>query len=238
MAATTEAMKIGMLDAMSTELRHAMRALVRHCGFGAVAVLVLAASVAVNTVIFFMLEGVVLRPLPYQAPDELVRVFDTSQTTPRFPVAIGHYLEYRANARSINGVALYTGQDVELSGADGGSRLLTGVAVTPEFFAVLGTAPALGRAFVESDTKANVRHAILSHRLWRQHFGSDRSIIGRTIRLDRVAWTIVGIAPEGFQDVGGTYRSSLQGESVDVWVPLRLELPPTSCSRSACAALC
>lgn len=224
MEATTEAMRIGMIDAASTELRHAMRALIRHRGFGVVAVLVLAASVAINTLIFFMLDGVVLRPLPYKAPEQLVRVFDITETTAKFPVAIGHYLEYRAHARSIDGIALYTGQDLELSGTSGGSRLLTGVAISPEFFSLLGTAPAMGRAFVEADTKANVRHAILSHRLWRQSFDSDPGIIGRTIRLDRVAWTIVGVAPEGFQHTGGTYRSPLQGDSVDVWVPLKLEL--------------
>ena len=126
MEATTAAMRIGMLDAARTELRHAFRALTHNRGFGTVAVLVLAASVAVNTLIFFMLEGVVLRPLPYQAPKALVRVFDSSPTTPKFPVAIGHFLEYRRQASSIEGIALYTGNDVELSAADGRSRLLTG----------------------------------------------------------------------------------------------------------------
>ena len=224
MEATTEAMRIGMVDAASTELRHALRALTRHRSFGAVAVLVLAGSVAINTLIFFMLEGVVLRPLPYRAPEELVRVFDSAKAVPKFPPAIGHYLEYRAHARSIGGIALYTGQDLELGADQGGSRLLKGVAITPEFFSVLGTSPALGRAFVEADTRKNVRHAIVSHRLWREQFASDPTIVGRTVRLDRVAWTVVGVAPVGFQHVGGTYRSPLQGDTVDIWVPLELEV--------------
>jgi predicted permease len=221
--ATSEAMRIGFVDAAATELRHAVRALTRNRSYGAVAVLVLAASVAINTLIFFMLEGVVLRPLPYHAPDELVRVFDASPRQPKFPVAIGHYLEYRSRAASIEGIALYTGQDIELSTGDGGSRLLAGVAITPEYFSVLGHQPALGRAFTEADTKANIRHVILGHRLWRQQFGGDPSLVGRTIRLDRTAWTVVGVAPEGFQHVGGDYRSPLQGETVDLWVPLQLE---------------
>jgi predicted permease len=70
-----------------------------------------------------------------------------------------------------------------------------------------------------------VRHAILSHRLWRQQFGSDPNVVGRAIRLDRVSWTVIGVAPEGFQHVGGDYRSPLQGESVDIWLPLQLEVP-------------
>ena len=103
-----------MVDAASTELRHALRALTRTARSAPSPVLVLAGSVAINTLIFFMLEGVVLRPLPYRAPEALVRVFDSIKNTPKFPPAIGHYLEYRANAKSIDGIALYTGQDLEL----------------------------------------------------------------------------------------------------------------------------
>ena len=116
-------------------MRHAVRALSRSRGYGVVSLLVLAATVAINTVIFFMLDGVVLRPLPYTAPQRLVRLYDADTRTPKFPMSIGHYLDYRANARSLDGLALYTGRDMELSGTSGGSRHLTGVAVTSGFFA-------------------------------------------------------------------------------------------------------
>jgi predicted permease len=222
MEATADAMRIGFVDAASTELRHAARALTRNGAYSTLAVVVLGASVAVTTLIFLMLDGVVLRPLPYRDPDALVRIFDTSPSTPKFPVAIGHYLEYRRSARSLESIALYTGNDVELSGG-GTSRLLNGVAITPEFFDVLGRPPALGRAFVEADMRQNVRHAILSHTLWREQFHGDTAIVGRTIRLDREAWTVVGVAAEGFQHVGGDYRSPLQGDTVDVWVPFALD---------------
>jgi predicted permease len=222
--ATREAMGVRWLDGAVGDLRHAIRALTRNRGFGVVAVFVLAASVAINTLIFFMLDGVVLRPLPYGSPERLVRIFEVNEGQPKFPLAIGRFLDYRANARALDGIALYTGQDMELSGVDGRSEQLTGVAITSDYFSVLGKAPLLGRAFADTDLRQDTRLAILSHRLWRDRFASDPAIVGKPLRLNRTAWTIIGIAPEGFQHVGGEYRSPLQGESVDVWLPLALDL--------------
>ena len=217
--------QLGLGGGGAADLRHAFRALTRNRSFGIVVVLVLAASVAINTVIFFMLEGVVLRPLPYGSPERLVRIYDASEGQPKFPMSIGHYLDYRANARSLDGIALYTGQDMELSAADSRSEQLTGVAITSDYFSVLGKFPLLGRSFTDEDLRSGVRHVILSHRLWRERFQSDPAIIGKSIRLDRGPWTIVGVAPEGFQHVGGDYRSPLQGESVDIWIPLAVDRP-------------
>lgn len=218
-----DALGIGWLDVLGLDLRHAARALVRNPGFGVVAVLVVAATVAINTLIFFMLDGVVLRPLPYAAPERLVRLFDASLSQPKFPMSLGHYLDYRAHAGSLEGIALYTGADKELSGLAGASRALTGVAITADYFQVLGRTPMLGRPFEESDLKDGVRHVILGARLWRDVFRADSSVIGTTIRLNRDAWTVVGVAPDGFEHVGGDYRSPLQGETVDIWVPLALD---------------
>ena len=222
--ATRASMGIRWLDGAILDVRHAVRALTRNRSFGAVAVLVLAASVAITTLIFFMLDGVVLRPLPYRSPERLVRIYEAGETQPKFPLSIGRFLDYRAHARSLESIALYTGQDVELSGVDGRSEQLTGVFITSDFFSVLGTAPRLGRAFTDADLRQKTRLVILSHRVWRDRFASDPAIVGKPIRLDREAWTVVGVAPEGFQHIGGEYRSPLQGESVDVWLPQALDL--------------
>lgn len=216
---TREEFGFRWLDGAATDLRHAFRALTRNRSFGIVAVLVLAASVAINTLIFSMLDGVVLRPLPYGSPERLVRLYDTGTTQPKFPMAIGRYLEYRANAKSIDTIALYTGRDMELTGS-GPSQQLTGVSITADYFSVLGTAPLLGQAFTPEDLRQDNHKVILSHRLWRERFLADPAIVGKAIRLDREPWTIVGVAPEGLQHVGGDYRSPLQGESVDIWTPL------------------
>jgi predicted permease len=222
--ATRESFGIQWIDGATNDLRHAARALARNRTFGAVSVVVLGASVAINTLIFFMLDGVVLRPLPYGDPDRLVRIYEVAETQPKFPLSIGRFLDYREHARSLEAIALYTGQDMELSGVDGRSEGLTGVAITSDFFRVLGTDVTMGRAFTGADLRRGTRHVIISHRLWRDRFRSDPAIVGRTIRLDREAWTVIGIAPAGFQHVGGEYRSPLQGETVDIWLPLAVDL--------------
>ena len=223
MESTRAALGIRWIDGMAADLRHAFRALTRNRSFGAVAVLVLAATVAVNTLIFFMLEGVILRALPYRSPERLVRLYEISRTEPKFPMSIGRYLDDRASASALDGIALYTGQDMELSGTAGGSKRLTGVAITSEYFSVLGRAPLLGRAFEDADLRRGVHHVMLSARAWRRDFQADPSIVGKSIRLNREPWTVVGVAPDGFQHVGGDYRSPLQGETVDIWLPLTVE---------------
>ena len=182
---TRAAMGIGWLDGLAADLRHARRALLRNRAFGAVAVLVVGASVAINTLIFFMLDGVVLRPLPYAAPERLVRIFEVADTQPKFPLNIGRFVDYQTNARSLESIALYTGQDMELSGVDGRSEQLSGIAITSDFFTVLGRPPQLGRAFTRSDLRPNTGVAIISHRLWRDRFVSDPAIVGKPIRLNR-----------------------------------------------------
>ena len=152
-----------------------------------------------------------------------MRVYDSTDSTPRFPMAIGRYLEYRHAARSVEGLALYTGRDVELSGDGRTPTRLTGVAVTSEFFAVLGWKPAAGRAFIDADLRSTARVVMLSDAAWHARFGADPAIVGKTIRLDRQSWTVVGVMPPGFQHVGGDYRSPPQGETVDVWLPLSIE---------------
>jgi predicted permease len=218
---TREAHGIHWLDGAAGDLRHAVRALTRNRAFGTVAILVLAASVAINTLIFFMLDGVVLRPLPYPSPERLVRLYDSRPDVPKFPMAVARYLEYRTNAPSIASIALYTGQDMELSASDGRSRQLTGLQVTTDYFTVLGRPPMLGRGFTDADLHTKVvDQVVLSYPLWRDYFNSDPAIVGKAIRLNRRPFTVIGVAQPGFQHVGGDYRSPLQGETVDIWIPL------------------
>ncbi len=97
--------------------------------------------------------------------------------------------------------------------------------VTAGFFRTLGAAPVLGRDFNDADMRGDPRVVILSHRIWQNLFQSDPRIVGQSIRLDRQPWTVIGVLPAGFQHVGGVYRSPLQGDTVDAWWPLRLDVP-------------
>lgn len=206
------------LDGALVDLRHAARALRRAPAFSIVAVFALAAAVAINTLVFFLLDAVLLRPLPYPAPEQLIRVYDSGPNVNKWPLAIAHYQEHKRSAQSISSIALYTGSDVEMN-----NERVSGIAITPEFFDLLGAKPFAGRFFADSEMTRVARSVIISHTLWRTHFHADPAIVGNTARINRESWTIVGVAPPGFQHVGGDYRSPLQGETVDVWVPLPLD---------------
>ena len=161
--------------------------------------LVLAASVAINTLIFFMLEGVVLRPLPYRiartARAHLRGQSTTSRSSRCRSAAFSTIAPTRA---SLEAIALYTGRDMELSGADGRSRAADRRG--HHLRLLLRARQGAARSGARSPTPicaGGTPHAILSHRLWRDRFQSDPAIVGKAIRLDRTPWTIVGVAPAG-----------------------------------------
>jgi macrolide transport system ATP-binding/permease protein len=207
------------LSGSLADLRHAATGLLRRPGFLTVAVTVLTAAVAANTLIFMVVNGVLLKPMPYRDPERLVRIFEWSQRNPKFPVSILNYLEDRRQSQTIESMGLYTGGDMELMHGDRPERL-AGVRITHDFFPTLGVAPMLGRNFLETDLKNSARVVILGNTIWRSRFQSDPGAVGRTIRLNRENWTVIGVMPPGFQHPGGSYRSPLQGETVDVWCPL------------------
>jgi putative ABC transport system permease protein len=206
------------------DLRYGVRMLLKHPGFTLIAVLTLALGIGANTAIFSFVNGVLLKPLPYRAPDELIRVFETSQTQPKFPMSGGNFQDYRDQNSTLAGLALYTRQDVDLSQDDKPERLAA-LRASAGFFDVLGVQPLLGREFRrEDELPDNNRVVILSHRLWQRRFNSDPGIVGRVVTLSGRPFTVVGVMPPGVQHVGGDYRSMPHGESVDAWWPVAL--PP------------
>lgn len=213
--ATRDEFGFRWLDGALRDLRHAARALRRAPAFATVAIVALTASVAINALVFFLLDAVLLRPLPYPDPERLIRVYDSGPKVNKWPMAIAHYQEYRRSAKTLENIALYTGFDVEMNG-----ERISSIAVTSEFFDLLGAKPFLGRFLREEEMTRATRAVVISHTLWRTHFHSDHSIVGKSARIERQSWTIVGVAPPGFQHVGGEYRSPLQGETVGIWLPL------------------
>jgi macrolide transport system ATP-binding/permease protein len=214
---------LGWLDGTVMDLRHAWSALRRRPGFLAVAGGALAAAVAMNTLIFTIVDGVILRPLPYPEPERLVRVYQFTTRNPKFPVSIYNYREDRRENRTLDGIGLYTRDDLHLMHEERAERL-TSVAITDDFLPTLGVSPAMGRNFTPADLHQGIRVVMLSHTLWVTRFHADPQIVGKQIRLDRENWTVVGVLPAGFQHVGGDYRSPLQGDTVALWRPLNLDL--------------
>ncbi len=215
---------LGWLDGSLADLRHAAIALRRQPGFAMVVCGALALAVAMNTLIFAVVDGVLLRPLPYPEPDRLVRVFDWSTRNPHWPPSIGNYLEYRRENRTLAAIGLYTREDMQLMHGDRPERLVA-VRVTDDFFPTLGVLPMLGHNFSRDDVRQSARVVILSYPVWSTRFHQDPRIVGKSIRLDREPWTVIGVMPSGFQHVGGSYRSPLQGDTVAIWRPLALDLP-------------
>jgi len=210
------------MQTLFQDLRYGARMLLKQPGFTLIAVITLALGIGANTAIFSVVNGVLLKPLPYRAPEQLIRVFETSQTQPKFPVAQGNFQDYRAQNSTLAGLALYTRRDQELS-QDGKPEQLAALGITAGYFEVLGVQPLLGREFRrEDELPESSPGVILSHALWQRRFNSDAGIIGKSVILSGRQFTIIGVMPAGVQHVGGDYRSMPHGETVDVWGPLQM----------------
>ncbi len=211
-----------------TEARRAARRLVRAPGFVAVVVLTLALGVGANAAIFSVLDAVLLRPLPYRAPQRLVRIYSTEKADRsdinylRAPVVAAYRTWDDVFERA---AALYTYRETgaDLTNGDHTDRVVT-VPVTAGYFETLGIAPEIGRTFREEESvvpgeaadasdrgRPLVPVAILSHALWQSLFGGRRDVIGHTILLDDVSYEIVGVMPRRFVDPFGP--------RADVWTP-------------------
>src|ERR1051325_4302496 len=129
-----------------TDLKFALRQLLKNPGFTTVAVLTLALGIGANTAIFSVVYGVLLKPLPYRDPEQLIRVFESSASQPKFPMSAGDFQDYREQNSTLASLALYTRQDLELT-MDNQPELLSGLRVTAGFFVLLGVPPMLGRGF-------------------------------------------------------------------------------------------
>ena len=210
------------MESIVQDLRHGARGLRRDLAFTSAAVLTLALGLAASTVVYSLIQGVLLRPLPYPEPDRLVRVFETSARFPRFPVSPLNLVDYAARSKVCAGFGAWTRVDLELSSGDKPLRLRA-LQVSPGYFTVLGARPAMGRIFEERELRGDPRVVILSHRLWQERFGADPGVLGRVVRLDRHDFTVVGVMPKGFEHAGGDYRSLPQGENVDAWWPVSLD---------------
>jgi predicted permease len=209
-------------DEMFQDLRFGLRMLRKNPGFTAVAVFTLALGIGANTAIFSVVNGVLLKPLPYPEPERLVRVFQSITVLPKAPMSPADFRDYREQNTSFESIAGYFRQDLELAQEERAERLM-GMRASSGYFRTLGLQPALGREFTrEEEVPDDSAVVILSHGLWLRSFGGDPNIVGKTIRLSGKSFTIVGVAPAGLQHVGGGYRPLPHGESVDVWWPMRL----------------
>ncbi|HEX4231962.1 MAG TPA: ABC transporter permease [Bryobacteraceae bacterium] len=214
------------VETIFRDLQFAMRTLARTPGFSVAIIATMAIAIGANSAIFSVIDGVLLKPLPYEHPNQLVRVFLNSPEFPRFPLNPFDLRDYRDRSRSFASIAGYTRDDLQLSATDTPVRL-TGFAVTAGFFHVLGERPEMGRAFSTKDElPASARVVILSHELWVSRFASRPDILGRKVVLNGEPYTVAGVMAPGFQHPGNEYQPLAYGKQVDVWTPFRFDGNP------------
>jgi predicted permease len=217
------------LDNFLQDLRYAMRMLGKSPAFTVVIVLTLALSIGANSAIFSVIDGVLLKPLPYPQAERIARVFYRSASYPKFPVNPWDFLDFRARNRSFENFAMYTHADVQLSGMGSDPVKLSAFRISSGYFRVLGVQPARGREFDFSEERpGNGNVVILSDRVWRNQFGAAADILGRKVLLDSQPYTVVGVMPAGVDHPGNSYNSVAYGDTVDAWTPFTFDGNPNN----------
>lgn len=209
---------------MIHEFRFALRSLLKTPGFTIVAVITVALAIAANTAVFSLVNALLIRPLPFQAPQNLVLLFEkfTAQGLDQIPVSAPEYLDWEKQTRSYERIAAFDFANFNLTGGDMPERI-QGAAVTPGLFPLLGVQPIKGRVFNESEFgEGNDGVVVISERLWRRRFNADPQLVGTQLSINGRSFTVAGIMPLRFEFPlplfgvqGGTFA-----ERADIWKPI------------------
>ena len=200
---------------MITDLRYALRTLLKSPGFTAVAVLTLALGIGANTAIFSVINAVLLAPLPYPQPDRIMTLNEFSNGT-NTAVAFPDYLDWRRSNTVFDELAISRRESHNLSVAGRQPEHVGTACVTANFFQVIGLLPALGRTFTEAEDKVGgPAQAVISDGIWQRVFQKDPSVLGRTVSLDNQPFTVIGVMPAAMSSPG----------AVDIWLPIMRRSP-------------
>jgi putative ABC transport system permease protein len=198
------------------DVRYALRVMSRTPWFAVAVIGVMALGIGANTAIFGIVNAVLLRPLPFEEPERLVRIFTRTPGGRAFELSPGKFYDWQREAQSFEGMAMYRFRQFALT-STGTARAIEAGAVGAGFFEVVRARPALGRVFrPEEDSPGGKYVVILSERFWKTELGGAPDVIGRTLKLDDEAYTIVGVMPA---------RASVASWTVmacDIWVPMAL----------------
>ncbi|HEY6806527.1 MAG TPA: ABC transporter permease [Pyrinomonadaceae bacterium] len=190
--------RTSLLTDLARDLRFGFRTLRKQRLFTVIAVLTLSLGIGATTAVFSVVNGVLLRPLPFPEPDRLVWVWDTQPQLPTAPASLPDFIDWHDQNRSFESLAAFQSGNMFLDTGEGSRDTPVGL-VTPDFFSVFHTQPILGRTFTNEETQpGKFRVVVLSHALWQNDFGSDPNIVGRTIQGSGFPYTIIGVMPAGF----------------------------------------
>jgi putative ABC transport system permease protein len=201
---------------MLTDLRLALRSLARRPTSILLPIFSLALGIGAATGVFSIVHAILLRPLPYHDPDRLVRAFEVStpaQGADLRSIAIPTLSDWRRDVHLFEGLALYGPATFDLAGRDGAEQV-DGAITSASFFGVLGVSPLWGRAFTEDEERpGSVPVAVIGYGLWQRRFGGSQDVIGRTVRLNRQSFTVIGVVPPRFAFPAGA----------EVWASLAID---------------
>jgi len=203
-----------MLTAVTRDIQYSFRTLQRNPGFAGVSVLALALGIGANSAIFTVVNSVLLQPLRFDRPGELIVVRERNLKAgfPEFSLSPGNYLDFRDHNHSFSGIAAFTGRGFNLAGGTEPERL-SGAAVTIDFFQVMGRHPILGREFATAEGQFNGPNvAVLGYGLWQRRFAGSRDAIGQTFKMNEQIYTVVGVMPADFEFPGHS----------QLWTPLTM----------------
>jgi predicted permease len=202
------------LERFLEDLRYGMRMLAKSPGFAAVAVLTLALGIGANTALFSVVNGVLLKPLPYAHPEQLVALSESKPNFETGSISFVNFRDWQKDNRTFSGMAISHGYNFNLTGL-GEAQQLRARFITSDFFAVLGVNPLIGRTFApHEDDIGAAPIALVSEELWRQKLNSSSEALGTTLSLDGMGYTVVGVIPASFDLSLGSFRN------IDVYLPV------------------
>ena len=200
---------------LGQDLRFGLRTLIKNPGFTVVAVIALALGIGANSAIFSVVNAILLRPLPYKSPNQLVVIWEnaTHLGFPKDTPSPANFLDWRGQSTLFEGMAAFAERSFNLTGV-GEPERLDGRRVSANLFDVLGVKPIIGRTFVSQEDQPGTKVVLLNESLWKRRFGGDPGVIGRAVNLNGQPYTIVGVLPHTVHlPTSGNWRDQ-------VWVPL------------------
>jgi len=207
--------KINIFADLWQDLRYALRTLAKNPAFASIAIVVIALGIGANTAIFSVVNAVLLRPLPFKNPEQLVMIWENAthlgfpKNTPSPP----NFLDWQRQNTVFTGMAAMSERSFNLTGV-GEPERLDGRRVSANLFDLLGVPALLGRTFVPDDDRSGAHVVVLSHSLWQRRFGSDPSVIGLSVTLNGESYTVIGVMPRSVHlPAYGTWQDKL-------WVPI------------------
>src|SRR5688572_23533627 len=206
-------LEISLMETLLKDIRYGVRGLIKRPGFTAIALITLALGIGANTAIFSVINAVLLRPLQFKDPEQLVIVWEDASFAgfPRNTPAPGIYFDWKNQNQSFSDMAACAEVSFNITG-DGDPERVMAFTVTENFFPIFGVQPLIGRNFLpEEDRPGANKVVMLSHSLWQSRYGGDPQIINRDITLNGAKHTVVGVIPASFQ---------FMEKEVRLWVPI------------------